>query len=185
MNSKHTLMKKIHLLLSLTALLFISACCQKQNITCGNGRLGSHVVGSFQTSTPLIIRYKQDNAFDIVVDTLVSSYVATAGTDSAYLLFRSIDSTRANAYMVTDSFGEGLVLGYDYKILFPEDTLTWSISGLNPTGATQMEMTHCGDKGPSVCTRNAVSCIVNGATVATVTYPSTGYQSFAYINLVR
>ena len=178
-------MKKIHLLLSLFALLFISACCQNRNVTCTNGRLGVRIAGTFHTSTPLIVRYKQDNAFDVTIDTLVASYLPTTGTDSSYLLFKSIDSAQTNAYMVTDSFGEGLVLGYDYKIFFPEDTLTWSITGLNASGAQTMEMTHCGDKAPSACTRNATTCVLNGVTISTVAYPSVGTQPFSYINLAR
>jgi len=178
-------MKKIYLLLGLSALLFISACCVTDNVTCTNGRLGIRVVGTFQTSTPLIIRYKQDNAFDVTIDTLVASYVPTTGSDSSYLLFKSIDSAQTNSYMVTDSFGEGLVLGYDYKIIFPEDTLTWSITSLNATGSHSMQMSHCGDKTPPSCTRNASSCDLNGATIATVAYPSYGAEPFTYINLAR
>ena len=177
-------MKKTNLLLSFV-MLFISSCCHNENVKCVNGKLGIHVVGSFQTSTPLLIRYKQDNAFDVVVDTLVGSFVPVVGTDSAFLSFRSIDSAQSNAYIVSDSFGSGLVLGYDYKIYFPEDTLTWSITSLNATGSDQIEMTNCGDKAPSACTKNARSCILNGTTIATVTYPSSGYQPFTYINLVR
>jgi len=178
-------MKTTKLLLSLSVLLFISSCCHNESVKCINGRLGVHVVGIFQTNTPLVIRYKQDNAFDVMVDTLVGTFVPVVGTDSAFLSFRSIDSTQSNARIVSDSFGSGLILGYDYKIFFPEDTLTWSITGLNATGSDQMEMTHCGDKAPSVCTKNALSCVLNGTAVTTVTYPSSGYQPFTYINLVR
>ncbi len=178
-------MKRVNLLLNLSVLLFISACCGNENVKCTNGKLGIHVVGTFQTGAPLIIRYRQNNAFDVVIDTLVGSYVPVVGTDNAFLSLKSIDSTQPGAYLVTDSFGQGLVLGYDYKIIFPEDTLTWSITSLNATGSDHMEMSHCGDKAPPACTKNAYNCVLNSTTITTVAYPSTGYQPFTYINLVR
>ncbi len=75
--------------------------------------------------------------------------------------------------------------GMACKSVFPEDTLSYNITNLAAAGPTQVEMSHCPDKGPSICTRSAQSCSVNGVTVATIGYALSSYQPFSYINLVR
>ena len=166
--------------------LIISSCCQKENIACTDGRMGIHVVGNYRTATPMLIRYTPDNSFDVTIDTLLATFVPVVGTDSAFLSFRTIDSTLKTASMVTDSFGTGLVLGYDYKIFFPEDTLSWTITNLYASGPNQMEMTHCGDKSPAYCIKNATSCVLNGVTISTNGYSQAStYSPFYYIDLVR
>ena len=159
-------MKKTPLFLSLAILLFISSCCRNVNTTCTNGNLNVFVTGFMESHLsasplssipPYAIRYQQDNTFEIPIDTLmISHYKQDIDTFSLVFLKTKIVPGEV------DSFGSGLILGYDYKIFFPADTLTYAITHLNATGSNQMELQKCGDKSPPRCYKNASSCDING-----------------------
>ena len=159
-------------------MFFLSACCHHENVTCVNGTLQINLVGSIATDTAYVIRYKQDGIFDHPIDTLIGTDEYYNGNDTSYLRFQSVDTIQTS-YVIEDSFGAGLLLGYDYKVLIPADTVTFTITGLNPTGTTQMEMSQCGDKSVYGCHRNAYNCTINGVSTTTLLFSTQipGYEN--------
>jgi hypothetical protein len=180
----NTIMKYFHLLICIALFLSASSCCRNVDVTCSNGILNVAVVGNFNTASPIAVRYKQDNAFDIAIDTFAIRYVSS-GYDSAMLIVQSYDSSN---YALDDSVRGGLMNGYDYKFFFPGDTLTYEITGLNATGSNSMELRHCGDNDPATCYRNVYSCNINGISTAALGFSPQipAYeQQFVHIYLLK
>jgi|GEM_PF-2972925 len=179
-------MKKRNYLVNAIILLFVSSCCRTENVTCTQGTLLIRTAGAYATTSPLLIRYRADNTFNNVVDTFTGNFITVAGTDTSWLTFKTIDTAKPNSYVLSDSFGEGLVLGYDYKILFPADTLTYAINDLSANGIAHMEMKHCGDQAPARCLNNPQNLQVNGAATTPLNIaPGSSYMNIVYITLTR
>jgi hypothetical protein len=189
-------MKKIYLITCLAFSLLCSSCCQNINTTCTTGNMNVIVTGFMESDLsvsptssipPYAIRYQQDNAFDKPMDTfMISSF--KQGTDTFMLLFHN---ARLPAGQM-DSLENGLLPHYDYKIVFPADTLTYTITNIQISGATQVQQQKCPDKAPPHCYKNPTSCNVNGISRTTLpTLPpnntTANYYTFpvSYIILVK
>ena len=121
-------------------------------VTCENNDLYIYTVGLdwSETQSGMSYRYKQNNAFDSLIDsTSVTAYSLNADTSTLALL----------------------TPGYDYKIVLPLVGKTFSITRIAQAGQTVKAFTYT--KGlmhhkPFVCFNEVVSCYVNDTLLATV-----------------
>ena len=116
----------------------------------------------------IAIRYKQDNVFDSVIDTVHLMYAAEAGdttyfnmwdTTSEYLLYATHAPTKGAP------LANGFLAGYDYKIILPAIGKTYVLNGITQSGITDHTFTYTQGVGFSgvgpICWDNVVSCKIN------------------------
>jgi hypothetical protein len=170
-------MKNYPLVFSLLLLLFTSSCCSNVNTTCTSGNLIIYTTGfqevelrssPLSSVPPYAVRYAPDGAFDIPIDTLMICH-SLVKADTFYLSFNDPVPVASG---VDDSLRNGIILDFDYKIIFPSDTLTYLITNMVDAHNSQMQLQKCSDKSPPHCYRNAISCNVNG--VVTITRSTFG-----------
>ena len=137
-------MKKHLLLLVITAFCFS---CRKRTeiVTCVNTDLYIYTVGADWTDAEaaMAYKYKQDNAFDSLIDsTRISAYPLTGDTSTLALL----------------------TPGYDYKLILPAVGKTYLVTHIAQTGQAIKAFTYTqglSHHEPFVCYNEVASCNIN------------------------
>ncbi len=169
-------MRTLLVCIPLLLLLFISSCCHNVSTKCATGSLNIYVTGVSESDMhaspsssmpPYAVRYLADNTFSSPIDSFMIGSTISDG-DTFALYFNDPQSTGG----VNDSLVNGLLPGYDYKIVIPADTLTFLLTNVVLANNNVMELKKCGDKSPPQCYKNIVSCNVNG--IATTPKPVYG-----------
>jgi hypothetical protein len=152
--------------------MFLSSCCQNVDTTCSMGNLVVFVRGFAESDLrvsatssipPYAVRYQPDNAFDVPIDSFMINHFNSGGDTFGLNFF---DPGRVSSG-VNDSFMNGLVLGYDYKIVIPADTITYLLTHIDAAANSHMVLQKCTGKTPPHCYKNAASCTVNGVVTPT------------------
>lgn len=155
---KKTLLPVIIAVLSLAAIL--SSC--SKTITCDDGVIEIRAVGFAQTDfdSAFAVRYKQNSAFDSVVDSTHTVYYYRDYHDSDVL---RIESERAGS-----SPYNGFVLpGYDYRIFLPADGRIYTITKIMQQGnKIQSYSQGLFEKKMYTCTNSIISCDLDGSVVS-------------------
>ncbi len=142
--------------------ILLSSC--SKNITCSDGVISIYPVGFTRTDfdSARVVRYKQNNAFDIAVDS------------TAIVTLTSSDKDTSNLAIYAQSVVDGihpafLIPGYDYKIILPAAGKTYAITSILQNGnKTQSYSSGLFGGGDLVtCINKIVSCQVDGNPVTT------------------
>ena len=167
-----------------------TSCTKTKDVQCFAGNVIIYGVGFTATDfdSTIAVRYKQDNVFDSVIDTVQLIYSA-AEEDTSYFNMADTAFQRLQylKYGTTYSVPEanGFVAGYDYKIIFPVINKTYVVTGVTQSGIANHTFTYTqgvgvyGSKVP-ICWNNVVSCKIND-TVYTFPSDYTKGSSFVYL----
>ena len=132
--------------------LFVSSC--SKNITCSDGSVVIEPVG-FSTAdfdSAFVVRYAQDNAFDIAKDTThqVKYLRSDSDTGNLYVVLSTLQTATDNRYLVP---------GYDYKIFLPALGRIFAITDIKQRGnKTQSYSTGPFGDGKDV---TCVNCVIS------------------------
>ncbi len=157
------------------SILFVS--CSK-NITCNDGVIAIYPVGFTKTDfdSAIVYRYKQDNAFDIIIDSTHFVYYTNGDYDTASL---SVMSQYGNS-----GLGSSFLLpGYDYKIHLPKAGRTFAITNIVQKGnKTQSYTPGLFENGTVVsCCNTIISCNLDGKLI----YVTTNTLQSSKVNIVK
>ena len=158
-------MKSYFIFILLASLCFLhscSSCTRTRDVACPDGQIVVLTVGFSLSdlSSALVVKYKQDNAFDSVVDSTrrVYNYVYRSDTLSFYAY------TEGRTDSVHNIFFTG---SYDYKIFLQNSGSTITITNVVQSGETH----HVFSYSPApvmdrafICYNTILSCEVNGIT---------------------
>ncbi len=140
--------KRVLLLSALIFVIFSAVSCRKKTdvVSCTNTDLYLYGAGFDWTDVEsgMLYTYKQDNAFDSV-----------------------IDSARISAYTLDGDTSTLAVMpaGFDYKIVMPVIGRVYLVSGITRTGQVTKAFTYTDGPvhhEPFVCYNEVVSCNING-----------------------
>ena len=164
-------MKYLLLLLIPGVSLFFVSCSSyshNEEVKCDTMTLQIQGLGfeSPAYDTALIIRYKQDNAFDLVIDTTIRN-VSSYNHDTFMVAPVFIQVTYPSG---TSNVPSGSIIpGYDYKIVFPAAGKTYEITNITSNGATDKHFSYTiAPNPPFTCFNDILSCSVNGVPQASV-----------------
>ena len=131
--------------------------CSK-TITCADGIISIYPVGFTKTDfdAAVVVRYKQDNAFDSIADSTHITYYSTGDHDTGSF---SVTST----YVTNGVHQSFLIPGYDYKIFLPVAGKAYAITNIVQKGnKTQSYSSGIFNSKLVSCTNSIISCNVDG-----------------------
>ncbi len=161
-------MKKISLLISFSIVISLLPSCIRNNgtqdVICDNGSLSLYPAGFDSTdfNGSITLRYKNNGAFDSLIDTMTTSYEVSRH-DTGYL--KMDDTAFYNKLHITDE--AGVTAGYDYKIVLPSIGKTYLLTNIAQSGITH----HAFPNSPGIisipqntpqCFNNISSINING-----------------------
>ena len=168
------------ILLMASSLPSCTSCTKTEDVACNNGSLLLYTAGFDSTDfdSAVTLRYKQDNAFDSLIDTVATTYQASSAADTGYLS----QQDPAFAIKTHITAQAGLNPGFDYKIILPAIGKTYLLTNIVQTGTTHHVFSASrgisDPNGSLQCFNNVVSCQING-----VTYASTQQLEFSTARL--
>src|ERR1019366_8224463 len=120
-------MKYLCLAIIWVVVSFFSSCtsCRKtRDIMCGDGMISFRGVGYtlYDLDSPVVLRYKQDNSFDSLVDTITTQFGDLVRDTSFFIM---IDTA---FFRKTGKGYFNLIPGFDYEMLIPHAGRTYKIT---------------------------------------------------------